>query len=101
VYWFNCRKVGKIICEDIDWDDGDNKLLVIIDNISTRYHKLPSEVLAKATTFDLLVANTGTMWEIKQREEAEAKASGKPIPPKAPKLSKEQMIAMIKRARSE
>ena len=75
--------------------------MVMIDNVSTRYHKLPSEVLAEATTFDLLVANIGSLWEQKQREDAEAESSGKSKTPKVPKLSQKEMLDMIKRARSE
>lgn len=70
--------------------------MITIDNISTRYHKLPSEILANATTFDLLVANTGIQWQQKQQEDAEAEASGKP---KAQKLTQQEMLDMIKRAR--
>lgn len=72
------------------------KLMVTIDNISTRYHKLPSEILAEATTFDLMVANTGILWEQKQREDAQAESSGA----KVPKLSQKEMLEMLKSARA-
>lgn len=72
--------------------------MVTIDNICTRYHKLPSELLAEGTTFDLLVANTGILWERKQREDAEAEATGKA---KTPKLTQQEMLDMIKQARGE
>lgn len=75
--------------------------MVMIDNVATRYHKLPSEILAGATTFDLLVANTGSLWEQKQREDAEARSSGKTQAPRAPKLSQAQMLDMLKRAREQ
>ena len=75
-------------------------MLITIDNISTRYHKLPSEILAEGSTFDLLVANTGIMWEHKQQQDAETERSGNTLP-KPQKLTQQEMLDMIKRAREK
>lgn len=69
--------------------------------MSTRYRTLPSQVLAKGTTFDLHVANVGLLWEQHQRQLAEAKANGHEVKPKAPKLTEQDMLNMIKRVRSK
>jgi len=73
--------------------------LITIDNICTRYHKLPSEILATASTFDLLVANTGIMWQHKQQEDAEADSGRQSQAPKPRNLTQQEMLDMIKRAR--
>lgn len=48
-----------------------------------------------------MVANIGLMWEQKQREDAERDANGNQNVPKAPKLTQQQMLDMIKRAREK
>lgn len=37
-------------------------MLVTLDNMAHRYHCLPSEALARATTFDLKVLDTGAKY---------------------------------------
>jgi hypothetical protein len=72
-------------------------MLITLDNLAHRYHCLPSEALDRATTFDLRVLDASTKWSNKQYEDADAKANGrKPTP----KLSTQQMLDMIKSARS-
>lgn len=60
---------------------------------------LPSEALARATTFDLYVLDLSAKWQQHQMDIAEANRTGKPAP--APKLSTDQMFDMLQRARSE
>jgi hypothetical protein len=60
---------------------------------------LPSEVIQRGDTLDVLVMETTLQWQRRQRELAEAKATGKAPP--APKLTQEQMQAMIAKLRSE
>lgn len=80
----------------MNWEDIDVKLLITVDNLSTRYNKLPSQILAEATTFDLLVANTGLQWQQKQQEDAEAEREGRP---KAQKISQAEMFEMLRRVK--
>jgi len=80
----------------VNWEDIDVKLLITVDNLSTRYNKLPSQILAEATTFDLLVANTGLQWQQKQQEDAEAEREGRP---KAQKISQAEMFEMLRRVK--
>lgn len=73
-------------------------MLITLDNLAHRYHCLPSEALDRATTFDLKVLDVSAKWSNKQFEDADAKANGrKPTP----KLSTEDMLAMIARVRGE
>jgi hypothetical protein len=60
---------------------------------------LPSEVVQRGDTLDVLVSETAMAWHRKQRELAESKVSGKAPP--APKLTLDQMKSMIEKARSE
>jgi len=72
--------------------------LLLIDAVATRYHCLPSELLRRGDTFDVFVINTILEHQQYQAEVEQAKAEGRPVPPK--KLSQEQMKAMIERVRS-
>jgi hypothetical protein len=72
-------------------------LVVTVDNLSTRYRTLPTDVLARATTFDLYVANTATRWENRQRDIAEGK-----IQPKKTKIDDlTRYMDIAKKAHSE
>jgi len=59
------------------------------------YGLLPSEVRARATTYDIKVTETLVAWENKLHEEA---TTGRPA---VPKLSQDQMMAMMERVKKE
>jgi hypothetical protein len=69
--------------------------LLSLDNLAHRYGLLPSEVMARATTFDLYVIDLSARYERYRNELAEGKSA-----PRA-KLTQDQMLDMLKRARSE
>ena len=71
----------------------------MLDSLATRYHCLPSEVVQRGDTLDILVMDIALDWERHQREQAEAKHSGKPAP--APKMTQSELKAMIDRVRSK
>jgi hypothetical protein len=58
------------------------------------YHKLPSEVLANGTIFDLMVYDVMMTWEQEQQD----KANGVK---KTPALTQEQMLEMVERTRNK
>lgn len=58
------------------------------------YHKLPSEVLANGTIFDLMVYDVMMTWEQEQYD----KANGVK---KIPELTQEQMLKMVERTKSK
>jgi hypothetical protein len=64
--------------------------MITIDNLAHRYSVLPSEALSRATTFDLAILDASAKWERYQQD----KANG--VKPKAPKLTQEEMLAMVK-----
>lgn len=68
----------------------------MIDRLSHRYGLLPSEVIARASTFDLYTMDIGIRYE----KIAEQKRNGtykKPVE----QLSQEQMKAMISKTRKK
>jgi hypothetical protein len=71
-------------------------MLITIHNLAVNYKLLPSEVLAKGTTFDLFVSDTYQRW----MKYHEAKAKGKAPPVSSKKHSKDELQAMINDARA-
>jgi hypothetical protein len=53
-------------------------LILTLDQISKRYGVLPSELLCKGDSFDLMVFDVAVNWEMIQN----AKANKKPVDPK-------------------
>jgi len=58
------------------------------------YHKLPSEVLANGTIFDLMVYDVMMTWEQEQQD----KANGVK---KTPELTQDQMLKMVERTKTK
>lgn len=69
--------------------------MLSIDNLAHRYHCLPSEALARATTFDLHVLDLSSKY-VKYQHDRE---NG--ITPKTKHPSQTEMVEMLKRARNE
>lgn len=65
-------------------------MIITLDKLSSRYHQLPSVVLANATTFDLYVMDIGVRYEHIQQQ----KSQGTYVEP-IPQLTQEEMKAMI------
>jgi hypothetical protein len=74
-------------------------MVITLDNLAHRYQCLPSEALARATTFDLYVMDISTKWSNYQYQKMEAQRTGKPMGP--PKLSEDRMRAMIDRVKEQ
>ena len=70
-------------------------MILTVHNLAKTYKLLPSEALARGTTFDLHILDTFHRYSKYQ----EAKQSGKGQPPPAPRMSQEQMKAMIQKAK--
>jgi len=69
----------------------------MLDSLAHRYKLLPSEVIQRGDTLDVLVMETTLQWQRRQREAAEAKSTGRAPP--APKLTQQQMMDMLKRVK--
>jgi len=67
-----------------------------LDNLAHRYNCLPSEALARATTFDLYVLDISAKYSKYQQDKAAGNTASS-----ARKPSKEEMIDMIKRVRGK
>jgi len=72
-------------------------MLLTIDNLAHRYNCLPSEALARATTFDLHVLDLSAKWRNHQTDVANGVETDK----SNHNLTQEEMLDMLKRARGK
>jgi len=69
-------------------------MLLSIDAIGKRYSLLPSEVMTKASTFDLVVLDAAIGFQTYMQDKAEGKRE-------SPKLSQEEMMKMVERTKQK
>jgi hypothetical protein len=62
-------------------------MVMMLDAMASRYHLLPSEVLQRATTIDLNVLERSMQYRNEMSDPDRAK--------RPPKLTQEQMLAML------
>lgn len=72
-------------------------MIASIDQISRRYGLLPSQTIIDATTYDLFIMDAAMGYERYAREQAEAKANGKPP---VPHMDQSTMQKMMERVRN-
>ena len=68
-------------------------MLLSIDALGKRYSLLPSEVMSKASTFDLVVLDAAIGYEVYLQSKAEGKKA-------TPQLSQDEMMAAMERVRN-
>jgi hypothetical protein len=68
----------------------------LLDALGTRYHLLPSEVLKRSDTLDILVLDTASSWHRMQEEQARARADGRPNPVNLPVNKLKEMLDSVK-----
>jgi len=78
----------------LDPEGVEMSMLLSIDAIGKRYSLLPSEVMEKASTFDLVVLDAALGYQSYIQDKAEGKKA-------APKLSQEEMISALERVRKD
>ena len=71
-------------------------MIMLIDTLSERYGILPSEVMNRANTFDVFVADTAIGYRNAVQERA-MNGDKKPTP----KLSEKDMMAALERVRAK
>lgn len=81
----------------MDPDSPNLQLCLLLDSLATRYHQLPSQVLAHADTLDYYVMDVSMSYHNYQRERAEAQAQGRP--PTAPAIPVNKLQEMMERVR--
>jgi hypothetical protein len=72
-------------------------MIMLIDTLGERYGVLPSEVIRRANTFDVFVADTAIGFRNMQQDRA--MNSGKPIDPGS--YQQEELLQMVKDSRGE
>ena len=70
---------------------------VVLDNLATRYHLLPSQVLATADTLDFLVMDVVLAYNRYEQDKADAKRKG--VAPTAPNLPLNTLQEMVERVK--
>lgn len=55
MYEVDWRKFGKVTSHFIDEKSADTQFIFLVDQLATRYSKLPSEILQSGDTFDMMV----------------------------------------------
>ena len=65
-------------------------MILALDSMGEKYGMLPSEVIQKASTFDLYIMNSSTEWKNRKQEMA-MNGVNQPVP----HLSQDQMKAML------
>jgi len=68
-------------------------MLLSIDALGKRYSLLPSEVMLKASTFDLVVLDAALGYQTYIQDKADGKKA-------TPKLSQDEMMAALERVRN-
>jgi hypothetical protein len=81
-------------------------MMITLDAMAERYHLLPSDILAKGTTFDLRVLDVGASWNRHQQQQHQAsinpnKPSTKNHTRDSRALTQEVMNQMIETARKK
>lgn len=85
-----------MISEEVDWDSDQAGMLITIHNLAVNYKLLPSEVLAKGTTFDLFVSDTHQRW----LRYHEAKTKGHTAPVSHRTHTQQDLLTMLNTARA-
>jgi hypothetical protein len=83
--------------EDSDWESQDTAMLLTLNNLAKTYKMLPSEALARATTFDLYILDVAARYEQYSRLVMEGKMQKKDNKG----YSQEQLLAMVDRVKNQ
>ena len=78
----------------MDPEGVEMSMLLSIDAIGKRYSLLPSEVMTKASTFDLVVIDAALGYQTYIQDKAEGKKA-------TPQLTQEEMMAAMERVRKD
>jgi len=78
----------------LDPEGVEMSMLLSIDAIGKRYSLLPSEVMSRASTFDLVVLDAALGYQSYIQDQADGKKA-------TPKLSQEEMMAAMERVRKD
>lgn len=79
----------------MDWGTAETSMLLTVHNLAKTYGLMPSEVLERATTFDLYVLDVSTRHSKYQQDRANGKT-----PTVTKKHSTAELQEMLMRARS-
>lgn len=94
--------LGKTPSVDFANPSTELNVMLLLDFVSKRYGKLPSEVMATGNTFDFYIADLAANYQSWHYEQSKSNSNnGVNRAPPVPKLSQEEMLAMIERVRGK
>lgn len=85
-----------MIAAEFAADSPDLQRILLLDTMASRYNLLPSEILRRGDTLDVLVLDTAMSWHAEQNRQAQSKADGKPQAPNIPVNKLKDMIAAVR-----
>lgn len=68
----------------------------MLDTMASRYHLLPSEIIAKGDTLDYYVLDAALSWHRHAEQQARAQAEGKPAPISMPVNKLQDMLDSVR-----
>lgn len=80
-------------------DSAELNRILIIDSLATRYHLLPSEVLARADSVDIYIMDAALTYKKYKEDEEQHQAGNGPAP--AGNIPPEKLAAMLEKVRSK
>jgi len=75
-------------------------MILTLDNLAHRYSLLPSEVLDRASTFDMFVIDVSAKYQAHQMDEEQRRHRGQVAAPKR-MPTQEEMLDMMERVRND
>lgn len=70
--------------------------LLLLDSLATRYHLLPSEIMTRSDTLDILVMDAAVSWSKYMEDQQQAKRDGRPPAPQIPVNKLQDMMRAAK-----
>lgn len=84
--------------EEIRDDSREIQMVLALDDMAARYGLLPSEVIGRASTFDLAILDMARTYRLHLQKRAQAHAQGLPMP--APDLSEDELLKIMESTRN-
>lgn len=84
-----------MIAAEFAADSPDLQRILLLDTMASRYNLLPSEILRRGDTLDVLVLDTAMSWHAEQQRQAQSR-DGSQTAPHIPVNKLKDMIAKVR-----
>ena len=76
-------------------------MMMTLDFVAQRYGVLPSELLERGNSLDIIIADKAQSYMNELQKQAQAKSSGHSYTKPAPELSEKEMLDMLDRVKQQ